>query len=53
MERLIGKLICSAASRRNRGCREEAAQRFLDAVMREARGRGLLADDHFTADGPC
>jgi transposase len=27
------------------------ARRFFDAVVREARGKGLLSDEHFTVDG--
>ncbi len=29
----------------------EAAQKFLQAVVKQARGAGLLSDEHFTVDG--
>lgn len=29
----------------------DCARRFFDAVVREARGKGLLSDEHFTVDG--
>ena len=36
---------------RDRLLEHEVAQRFFDAVVRKARGEGLLSDDHFTVDG--
>jgi transposase len=36
---------------RDRLIEEQAARRFFDAVVGEARGQGLLSDDHFTVDG--
>jgi len=36
---------------RERLVASECAQRFFDAVVREARGQGLLSDEHFTVDG--
>jgi transposase len=36
---------------RERLVASECARRFFDAVVREARGKGLLSDEHFTVDG--
>jgi transposase len=36
---------------RERLIASECAQHFFDAVVREARARGLLSDEHFTVDG--
>src|SRR5579872_2494916 len=36
---------------RTRLLANECARRFFDAVVREARGHGLLSDEHFTVDG--
>ena len=29
----------------------EVAQKFFTAVLKQARGAGLLSDEHFTVDG--
>src|SRR3954470_15977098 len=36
---------------RERLIASDCARRFFDAVVREARGKGLLSDEHFTVDG--
>lgn len=36
---------------RERLIASDCARRFFDAVVREARGQGLLSDEHFTVDG--
>jgi transposase len=36
---------------RERLIASDCAQRFFDAVVREARSQGLLSDEHFTVDG--
>jgi len=36
---------------RERLVASDCARRFFDAVVREARGKGLLSDEHFTVDG--
>jgi len=36
---------------RERLMASDCARRFFDAVVREARGKGLLSDEHFTVDG--
>jgi transposase len=36
---------------RERLLAHDVAHQFFDAVVREARGAGLLADDHFSVDG--
>jgi transposase len=42
----------SAFSRlRERLVNEDVARRFFDAVVKRARGQGLLSSDHFTVDG--
>jgi hypothetical protein len=39
------------ARRRHQSPGRSDARRFFDAVVREARGKGLLSDEHFTVDG--
>ena len=36
---------------RERLMEHEVGRRFFDAVVRQARGAGLMSDDHFTVDG--
>ena len=36
---------------RERLMAHEVGRRFFDAVVRQARGAGLMSDDHFTVDG--
>lgn len=36
---------------RDRLLNHDVGKKFLDAVVRQARGQGLLSDDHFTVDG--
>lgn len=36
---------------RDRLLEHDVAQKFFDAVVRQARGENLLSDDHFTVDG--
>ena len=36
---------------RERLMAHEVGRRFFDAVVRQARGVGLMSDDHFTVDG--